>query len=657
MIQPPDVLTLLHESLKKVFAEMTRSDCENLANIFIFPLKHVKAIINSPSHSKDLLVELENKGIVQSALTDELCENLGALNILTGRSEGSKLSIDIPSSTLFKRKLTVEEEKGKGIKSSIDRPSSTLFKRKLTVEEEKSEGSKSTIDIFSSTLPKRRLTIEEEEKGEGSKSSIDIPSSTLLKRKLTVEEEKGEGSKSTIDIFSSTLPKRRLTIEEKEKGKGRYPSIHMPSSAHIMPMRKGREEDWKPPDTMKIKSSISGKGGLLQIPNTGIKLVFPPKAVSEEHNIEVKIVPPSVLNEPATSFSSNSSVVLELLPNGLQFKREVSLTLPHCLTFLNEEKAKAKVYVSHHEEGQRPRWEERPLSPYIFHRSKCTVRLLGFCWVKIVIDDTEVEAKNLVVFAAKKILQNKKTAKVEVGYYEDIPERGEPNILKWNQDMKPERRFHLTFLKEGKQPLTISFNGTDPGDTWFTEQRKAKKEIPWRSIALSEERVEPFVLHRKQNMDSFCNFTAQQGDYNPITFEIEMEGNQSTGEISDSTVPDCILEYLAKQLCEEWQSLARYLNISDADLDNLKEDNRRCYQDAKYFMLRLWRKRNGTGATCRVLATALDKAGRKDLQQYVERQVTMQSYWSLLLLCNYHQYQLTSGLKYSLSISLSLSPR
>lgn len=35
--------------------------------------------------------------------------------------------------------------------------------------------------------------------------------------------------------------------------------------------------------------------------------------------------------------------------------------------------------------------------------------------------------------------------------------------------------------------------------------------------------------------------------------------------------------------------------------------------------------------------------------------VNMQSYWSLLLLCNYHQYQLTSGLKYSLSLSLSLS--
>ncbi|XP_071841959.1 uncharacterized protein [Apostichopus japonicus] len=591
--------------LQKVFAVMTRSDSENLANFFMFPLKHVKAIINSPSHSEDLLVELENKWIIPSALTDELFENLGALNkLLTGRiscfsvGEGRKSSIYRSSSTFHKQQLTVEED-GEGSISPLFRPTPTLLRQ--------GEGT----GIYLSPNPfspfhMRERPMQTLEEGEGSISSLFRPSPTLLR------QGEGEGSKSSIRRPSPTLLRQ-------EEGDGSKSSIRRPSPTLLR-----QEEDWKPPDTMKITSSISGKGGLLQIPNTGIKLVFPPKAVTEEHNIQVKIVPPSLSNEPATSFSSNSSVVLELLPNGLQLKREVSLTLPHCLTFINEEKAKAKIYVSHHEEGQRPRWEERPLSPYIFHRSKCTVRLLGFCWLKVIIDDTEVEAKNLVVFAAKKILRNKQTAKVEVGYYEDIPERGEPNILKWNQDMKPERRFHLTFLKEGKQPLTISFNGTDPGDTWFTEQRKAKKEIPWRSIALSEERVEPFVLHRKQNMDSFCNFTAQQGDYNPITFEIEMEGNQSTGEIADSTVSDCIIEYLAEKLCSEWQSLARYLNISDADLDNLKEDNRRCHQDTKYFMLRLWRKRNGTGATCRVLATALDKAGRRDLREYVESQVTMQ---------------------------------
>ncbi|XP_071841934.1 uncharacterized protein [Apostichopus japonicus] len=597
---PPDVLTLLKQEL---FSEMTRSDCENLANFFMLPLKHVKAIVNSPSHSKDLLVELENKGIIQSALTDEFSENLRALNIklLTGISEGSKSSIHRHSPTLLKK------VKGKGSYSSIESSPSALYKRDmqmLTLEED--EGSKSSIRRPSPTFLKR-------EEGEQRKSSINRSSSTFHKQQLTVGEDEDEGSKSSIRRPSPTFLKR-------EEGEQRKSSINRSSSTfHKQQLTVGEEEDWKPPDTMTITSSISGKGGLLQIPNTGIKLVFPPNAVTEELNIQVKIIPPSVLNEPATSFSSNSSVVLELLPNGLQLKREVSLTLPHCLTFINEEKAKAKVYVSHHEEGQRPCWEERPLSPYIFHRSKCTLRLLGFCWVKIVIDDKEVEAKNIVVFATKDILQDKKTANLEVGYYEDIPERGEPNILELNPDMKPAKKLKLKFLKEGKQPLTISFNGTDPGNTWAIEQDKPKKEISWQSIAGSEDHLVSFVLQRKQTQDSFCNVSAQQGNSDPIIFVLKLEGNQSTGEIADSTVPDCILEYLAEKLDSEWQSLARYLNISDADLDNLKEDNRRCHQDTKYFMLRHWRKRNDTKATCRVLATALGKADRIDLQQYVER--------------------------------------
>ncbi|PIK35054.1 hypothetical protein BSL78_28120 [Apostichopus japonicus] len=540
-LQPPDVLK------QELLSEMTRSDCENLANFFMLPLKHVKAIVNSPSYSKDLLVELENKGIIQSALTDKFSENLRALKIklLTGISEGRKSYIYSPSSTFLKRKLTVEEE-GEGSMSSIyNRLSLTRSKHK--------KGTRPSRSAFQRRSSK--LTAREEE-GKRSYSSMESSSSALIMR----------------DMQMQTLEEGTRYQTMKPSGTRAYRSAFQRRSSKLTVKE---EEDWKPPDTMKITSSISEKGGLLQIPNTGIKLVFPPNAVTEGCNIQVKIIPPSLLNEPATSFSSNSSVVLELLPNGLQLKREVSLTLPHCLTFINEEKAKAKVYVSHHEEGQRPSWEERPLSTYIFHRSKCTVRLLGFCWLK---------------------------------------------ILKLNPDIKPERSLQLKFMKEGKQPLTISFNGTDPDDTWYTKQGKGKEEIPWQSIALSEERLVPFVLRRRKNMDSFCNFSAQQGNHNPIKFEIELEVDQSTGEIADSTVPDCIIEYLAEKLCSEWQSLARYLNISDADLDNLKEDNHRCHQDTKYFMLRLWRKKNGTGATCRVLATALDKAGRKDLQQYVERQ-------------------------------------
>ncbi|PIK38019.1 FAS associated death domain protein [Apostichopus japonicus] len=273
--------------------------------------------------------------------------------------------------------------------------------------------------------------------------------------------------------------------------------------------------------------------------------------------------------------------------------------------------------------GQRPHWEERPLSPYIFHRSKCAVRLLGFCWLKIVIDDKEVEAKNIVVYAAKKILQDMETAKVSIGYYEDLPDRV-PKILKLNPDLKLEQSLLLTFFKEGNQPLTISFNGTNPRNVWCTEQGNAKQEIPFRYIELSEERLVPFVLERRQSRDSFCNFTAQQGNSDPIKFAIEMEGSLPRGEILDSKVPDSILKNLAPELAGQWKMLARWLNISEADLHNIEAHNSRSMQDTKYCMLRHWSERNGTGATYRVLATALDKAGRRDLREQLESQVTLQ---------------------------------
>ncbi|PIK42001.1 hypothetical protein BSL78_21153 [Apostichopus japonicus] len=150
--------------LQNVFAVMTRSDSENLANFFMFPLKHVKAIINSPSHSEDLLVELENKGIIQSALTDELFENLGALNkLLTGRSEGSKSSIRSPSPTLLRQE---EGTRYQNVELSGTRPYRSVLQRrssKLTVREEEGKGSYSSIGSSSSAHFKQPLTMEEED--------------------------------------------------------------------------------------------------------------------------------------------------------------------------------------------------------------------------------------------------------------------------------------------------------------------------------------------------------------------------------------------------------------------------------------------------------------------------------------------------------------
>lgn len=74
---------------------------------------------------------------------------------------------------------------------------------------------------------------------------------------------------------------------------------------------------------------------------------------------------------------------------------------------------------------------------------------------------------------------------------------------------------------------------------------------------------------------------------------------------------------LAGKLTKEWLDLGRYLEISDALLGNIKEDNRQNVKEAKYQMLLSWKGAQGQEATYSSLAEALLKSGRKDLSEYV----------------------------------------
>lgn len=111
--------------------------------------------------------------------------------------------------------------------------------------------------------------------------------------------------------------------------------------------------------TMKLKAEaeISREGGKLEIPNTGVKLDVPPNAFEHDVDhflIQMKIILPGVFDEPATSFTSNTSTVVEVLPNNLRLKEAVSLTIPHCLELEADRKDgsyTAKIFISHHEIG------------------------------------------------------------------------------------------------------------------------------------------------------------------------------------------------------------------------------------------------------------------------------------------------------------------
>ena len=104
--------------------------------------------------------------------------------------------------------------------------------------------------------------------------------------------------------------------------------------------------------SLQVEQLINTEGGVLQIPETDVKLEIPPGALKSECSIQMRIIPPCCHNETAFSFATNSSTVVELLPSNLKLFIPVKLTLPHCLILKKGCKWKAKIYSSHHEEGK-----------------------------------------------------------------------------------------------------------------------------------------------------------------------------------------------------------------------------------------------------------------------------------------------------------------
>lgn len=96
------------------------------------------------------------------------------------------------------------------------------------------------------------------------------------------------------------------------------------------------------------------KGGVLEIPSTGVVLMIPRNAFSDDTQhceILLRIIPREIITDQADNFSSNSSTVIELLPDSLKFQRPVRLTVPHCLVLQGARERKVRIFVSHHRIG------------------------------------------------------------------------------------------------------------------------------------------------------------------------------------------------------------------------------------------------------------------------------------------------------------------
>lgn len=97
---------------------------------------------------------------------------------------------------------------------------------------------------------------------------------------------------------------------------------------------------------------VDQEGGYLEIPNSGVLLEIPAKALNESYRIEMRIIPHCFQEGNYHTFASNSSVVIELLPENIKLLHPVRLTLPHCLRLKKTGQRKAIVYSSHHAKGK-----------------------------------------------------------------------------------------------------------------------------------------------------------------------------------------------------------------------------------------------------------------------------------------------------------------
>lgn len=100
-----------------------------------------------------------------------------------------------------------------------------------------------------------------------------------------------------------------------------------------------------------VETTIDKEGGVVTIPGTDVKLDIPRGAFEEEISVQMRIVPRHLQDESELSFTSFSSVVVELLPDDTKLLLPAVLSLPHCLVLNENSEKTVTVYDSHHAKG------------------------------------------------------------------------------------------------------------------------------------------------------------------------------------------------------------------------------------------------------------------------------------------------------------------
>ncbi|XP_071842509.1 uncharacterized protein [Apostichopus japonicus] len=278
--------------------------------------------------------------------------------------------------------------------------------------------------------------------------------------------------------------------------------------------------------SLSIQSLVNKEGGILEIPGTGVKLEIPCGAIEQECLIQMRIIPISFQEESKSSFTSNSTVVVELLPDNLKLHQLAKLTLPHCLQLKNTGERKAMVYSSHHAKGSKPMWRPKPNVLYQLNDTNCVIWIESFSWETCEIDGKIVEFKKIQVYAAGNLNPLSKIIPIHVGFYPKLP--GErPNNLQILEEIP------FIFRKEGNLPLKIIFKEVQPKSWKYTGEEKVKT-IPYLYVAAPVVCRRSFFFEKVGEETCFLVFEAAQED--PVELIVDFK-DISASSLSSSPVP------------------------------------------------------------------------------------------------------------------------
>ncbi|XP_071842525.1 uncharacterized protein [Apostichopus japonicus] len=417
---------------------------------------------------------------------------------------------------------------------------------------------------------------------------------------------------------------------------------------------------------LSVQAVVDKEGRILEIPGTGVRLDIPPGAIDGKCLIEMKIIPNYIQEESKSSFTSNTTVVVELLPDNLKLHHPAKLTLPHCLKLKNPVEGKALVFSSHHAQGTKPVWRPKRNALYQLNETNCVIWVKSFSWETCRIDDKDVEFKKIQVYAACSQDSPSKYTHMELGYYIDLP--GKKEIIEKN-NLRVLQEKPFAFLREGRLPLKILLENIWP-KSWKYNQETNPKEIPFMQVELNIEFSCPFVFEKVGEEDCIFYFQATQKEkielivkykevlaashsgssaqlvdvlsskkrrlpesiptdtetsmrlatsfsdsssLSPIT---DVQLSQQTRFNESSQVTNDTLKDLSGKISKEWKDVGRNLGLDDSKLNNLERDYiNQGHKEIAYQMLLTWKQRSGSQATYRVLGESLKAAGRRDLQE------------------------------------------